>query len=100
MVFMLDREFRDIYEVLIKVFDNGNFFWLIIVFVMVYIVDVNDVVLKFVWFFYDFLILEMVGMNINVGKILVIDDDLGINLKFVFIIVIYWKGLEIYFKVN
>lgn len=100
MVFMLDREFRDIYEVLIKVFDNGNFFWLIIVFVMVYIVDVNDVVLKFVWFFYDFLILEMVGMNINVGKILVIDDDLGINLKFVFFIVIYWKGLEIYFKVN
>lgn len=51
------------------------------------VVDVNDNLLVFVFVVYNKDVLESVDLGVIVMKVIVIDKDMGINVKFIFLII-------------
>ena len=97
---LLDRESTDLYEVNIRVSDNGIPPRSTTMTATVHILDENDFAPKPSAYSYDFSVLEGTINNGNVGSVSVDDYDIGINAQVTFSIVTYWKGSRAKFDVN
>lgn len=80
---------KKFYNLMIKVIDCGNLFQEVEekVFVYINVFDVNDNLLVFVFVVYNKDVLESVDLGVFVVQVIVIDKDMGINVKFIFLII-------------